>query len=110
VDNALREPIEFPVATAEETADAVFQRNKKLVEGTEPFMEAMDAIADEHDMMERKYAALDRRLKAVERRGTFLPDINDEKILFYLAAAYLLIQFVVPAVMNLINKGEGEIS
>ena len=100
--------VTFPEAEAE----SVFARNKKLVETNEPLMEEIDelrreqdqAIADEHDIMERKYASLDRRIRSLEGKGMILPDINDEKILFYLAAAYFVFNFIVPAVVRLIDR------
>jgi hypothetical protein len=100
----------FPPATAEQTAEAVFERNKSLIETMEPIEELEakfdDALADEHDMMEKKYAALDRRLRKVELRGALLPHANEENILFWLGVAFFTIEFVIPAVMRLIDKAE----
>jgi len=90
---------EFPATESlEDAAEAIFAKNKGLIERGEAFDTLQIAIEDEHDMMTKKYDALDRRLKKVEGRGTFLASASDEKIFMYLAAAYFLIVFFLPAV------------
>jgi hypothetical protein len=107
----IRRVEEFPpAATNEETAEEVFARNKTLIEKMEPIEELGDrldqAIADEHDMMDRKYAALDRRVKRLELRGAFLPEAKEENILFWLAVGFFVIEFVIPAVVRLMDDSE----
>ena len=107
-----RARVEVLPPDADQHATDVFERNKKLVEEREPIFELEDkltqAIADEHDMMEKKYAGLDRRLRKVEFRGALLPEAKEENILFWLAVGFFLIEFVIPAVIRLVEDGDGK--
>jgi hypothetical protein len=107
-----RARVEVLPADPDAVATEVFERNKKLVEEREPLFELEDkltqAIADEHDMMEKKYASLDRRFRKIEFRGAILPEAKEENILFWLAVGFLLIEFVIPAVIKLVDQNAGD--
>lgn len=61
-------------------------------------------LANEHLWNERAHKSLDRRLRAVERKHVFLPEDNQERMMIYLAGAYVLFAFVIPTVMDLFRE------
>ncbi len=64
----------------------------------------LDTLASEHSYHERRYNSLDKRVKALESRGTFMPNIDEENIMFWLTGAYVLFAYVLPAVFRLFEK------
>jgi hypothetical protein len=68
----------------------------------------LDDLAQDHETNERRFEGLERRLRAVEKRGAILPDLNEENIFLYLTVAYVLFGFVLPAVFRLFASKDGE--
>jgi len=56
--------------------------------------------ARDHETYQRRFAGIERRLAAVEKRGSLLPDLDEENIFFYLTVAYVLFGFVLPAIIR----------
>lgn len=59
-----------------------------------------DEMVNEHERNERRFTALERRLSKVEKRGSILPNLDEENVFFYLTVAYVLFGFVLPAVIR----------
>jgi hypothetical protein len=68
----------------------------------------IDTLADEHQFNERRYNSLHDRVKALEGRGSFLPNIDEENVMFWLTGAYVLFAYVLPAVFRLFEKNAAE--
>ena len=65
-------------------------------------------MADDHEHNQRRFESLERRVRAVEKRGALLPDFDQENIFFYLTLAYVLFGFVLPAVFRLFGGEDSE--
>jgi hypothetical protein len=63
----------------------------------------LQVMADEHQINERRYSALERRIKTLEGRGRMLPKIDDENMVLYLMGAALFFEFVLPAVIRILR-------
>jgi hypothetical protein len=87
------------IVTNEENA------GKFLADQSKDFL--IEDLANDHEQNERRFESIERRLRVVEKRGSLLPDIDEENMMFYLMAAYVLFGFVLPAVIRLF-EGEGE--
>jgi len=64
----------------------------------------IEDAARDHDTYQRRFAGIERRLAAVEKRGSLLPSIDEENIMFYMMAAYVFFGFVLPAILRLFGS------
>ena len=67
----------------------------------------IDDLAKDHERNERRFSSLERRLSLVEKRGSLLPNIDEENVMFYLMAAYIIFGFILPVVIDLSRGKEG---
>jgi hypothetical protein len=67
----------------------------------------IDDLAKDHERNERRFTSLERRLSSVEKRGSLLPNIDQENVMFYLMAAYIIFGFILPALIDLFRGKEG---
>jgi hypothetical protein len=67
-------------------------------------MSSEQALADANQINERRYESLDKRVKKLEARGMFLPDADEEHILFYMAVFAIAVNFILPAIGRLFSK------
>lgn len=61
----------------------------------------IEDLASDHEEAQRRFAGIERRLAIVERRGSLLPNLDEENIFFYLTVAYVLFGFVLPALVKM---------
>lgn len=66
-----------------------------------------DDLVYDYEKNERRFELLDRRLRIVEKRGSLLPDLNEENIFFYLTVAYVLFGFVLPGLLRMFGGESG---
>jgi hypothetical protein len=64
----------------------------------------IEDAAKDFDKNERRFAALERRLRVVESRGSLMPDLNEENVFFYLTVAYVVFGFVLPQILRLFDR------
>jgi len=62
------------------------------------------SLADFHQISERRYDSLDKRVKKLEMRGAILPDADEEHIIFYMVVFAIAANFILPAVMRLFGS------
>jgi hypothetical protein len=72
----------------------------KIGPGEMPENFLLEDAARDADANEKRFLSLERRIRAVEGRGALLPNLDEENIFFYLAVAYVVFGWVLPAVMD----------
>lgn len=69
----------------------------------------IDDLAEDHERNERRFEMIERRLRVVEKRGSLLPEFDQENIFFYLTIAYVVFGFVLPAIFRAFGAKDVEL-
>ena len=64
----------------------------------------IEDAARDADKTQRRFEGLEKRVRALESRGSLLPNIDEENVFFYLTVAYVVFAWVLPAAIRLFDR------